>query len=71
MSIAVALLSAVNLGGRKVEMAPLRAACVAAGIADVKLTAATLHRHLGQVGTARNLNTVAKLAAKARAMEAP
>jgi uncharacterized protein (DUF1697 family) len=41
------------------------------GANDIKITPAAMRRHLGQVGTGRNLNTVAKLAAKARAMEAP
>lgn len=40
------------------------------GVADIKITPAAMRRHLGQIGTARNLNTVVKLAAKARAMEA-
>jgi uncharacterized protein (DUF1697 family) len=40
-------------------------------VSDIKITPAAMRRHLGQVGTARNRNTVEKLAAKARAMEAP
>ncbi|MFZ4069283.1 MAG: DUF1697 domain-containing protein [Caulobacterales bacterium] len=39
-------------------------------VSDIKITPAAMKRHLGQVGTARNRNTVEKLAAKARAMEA-
>jgi uncharacterized protein (DUF1697 family) len=37
---------------------------------DIRITPAAMRRHLGQVGTARNVNTVTKLVAKARDMEA-
>lgn len=40
------------------------------GVSDASITPAAMRRHLGQVGTARNLNTVDKLVAKARAMDA-
>jgi uncharacterized protein (DUF1697 family) len=40
------------------------------GVADSKLTPAVIKRRLGVIGTARNVNTVAKLRDKAREMEA-
>ena len=40
-----------------------------AGIADSRLTAQVLKRHLGTPGTARNWNTVAKLHVRALALE--
>lgn len=47
MSLQVALLRGVNLGGRKVVMADLRAACEAAGFTDVRTLVASGNIVLG------------------------
>lgn len=47
MSLQVALLRGVNLGGRKVVMAELRAACEAAGFTDVRTLVASGNIVLG------------------------
>ena len=73
----IALLRAVNVGGRKVlmeDLMPERAAVggrevwlyYPAGAGTSKLINEVIERKLGVRGTARNWNTVSKLAALAR-----
>jgi uncharacterized protein (DUF1697 family) len=52
MTTFVALLRAVNVGGRKVEMAKLRAACAKAGFEDVKTYIASGNLVLSASGSA-------------------